>query len=134
MKLLLDTHVAMWMIGGFDFIDKDVKELIMDNKNDIYYSTVTTWEIEIKHLKKPNKMMISGNNFANLCEQAGFININIKNEHINELKNIIPVDESIQHNDPFDRMLLAQARSENIILITHDKKFKNYNDNHLLFC
>ena len=94
MKLLLDTHVAMWMIGGFDFIDKDVKELIMDNKNDIYYSTVTTWEIEIKHLKKPNKMMISGNNFANLCEQAGFININIKNEHINELKNIIPVDES----------------------------------------
>ena len=134
MKLLLDTHVAMWMIGGFDFIDKDVKELIMDNKNDIYYSTVTTWEIEIKHLKKPNKMMISGNNFANLCEQAGFININIKNEHINELKNIIPIDESIQHNDPFDRMLLAQARSENIILITHDKKFKNYNDNHLLFC
>lgn len=133
MKLLLDTHVAMWSIAGYELLDKKIYEMIMNPDNDIYYSTVTPWEIEIKHLKRPDKIKISGEQFADLCEQARFINLNIKNEHISELKNIVSKDKKQKHNDPFDKMLLAQARYENLVLVTHDKKFKLYNDSdHLL--
>ena len=78
--------------------------------------------------------MISGKQLTNLCEQVGFINISVTTSHINELNKIQAIDETVKHNDPFDRMLLAQAISENMILLTHDKKFNNYSDIHLFVC
>ena len=54
MKYLLDTHVLMWMIAGSSEVDEEVKQLIMTPENQIYYSTLSPWEIEIKHLKYPD--------------------------------------------------------------------------------
>ena len=132
MKYLLDTHVLMWMIAGSDKVAKEAKDLIMDPDNDIFYSTVSPWEIEIKHLKYPDTFPLTGKQIVFLAEQAGFINVNITNRHINELKDVVPVSDEIKHNDPFDKMLLAQAITEGMTLITHDQKFNIYDNRHLL--
>ena len=134
MKYLLDTHILMWMLTGDEQIGKEVKELIMDQDNQIYYSAVSPWEIEIKHLKYPEQISVSGEEFNGFCEQAGFIALPIAGKYVGELKNIRQIDSSLKHNDPFDKMLLAQARYENMVLITHDRKFKNYDDIRLLLC
>ena len=127
MKYLLDTHIILWALLDDKSLDKKVKEIILDNNNEIYYSTISTWEVEIKHLKDKN-FRLSGQQLAFLCDQNNLLNISINNKHVNNLKEI----ENKINKDPFDRMLLAQAKSENMVLITHDKKFRNYDNNHLL--
>ena len=134
MKYLLDTHIIMWALIDDPHLPKIAKDIIINPDHLIFYSAISPWETEIKHLKKPDDIIISGKQLTNLCEQAGFINIPVYNMHINELSNIKPIDSSIKHQDPFDRMLLAQAISEKMILLTHDQKFLNYSDIHLLVC
>ena len=132
MTYLLDTHIVMWALIDHPNLPKVIRELILDEKNTIYYSTVSIWETEIKHLKYPKRIMISGTQLSDLCDQAGILNLEVRNAHVSELKNVMPIDSSVKHNDPFDRMLLAQARSEGMILISHDHKFDYYSDPHLL--
>ena len=127
MKYLLDTHIILWALLDDKSLDKKVKELILNKNNEIYYSTVSSWEVEIKHQKDKN-FKLTGEQLAFLCDQNYLLNIAIKNNHINKLKDI----ENKVNKDPFDRMLLAQAKAENMILITHDKKFKNYDKNNIL--
>lgn len=134
MKLLLDTHIILWMLSGSDLIDEETKRMIMDPSNQIYYSIVTPWEVEIKHLKHPQNFSLSGEQTKWLCEQAGFNDVPITSEHVLALKEIHPLDPALHHSDPFDKMLLAQAIRENMVLITHDDKFKNYRSAHLYVC
>ena len=132
MRYLLDTHIIMWALVDHPKLPKRFRDLILDPENQIYYSCVSPWEAEIKHLKKPESFFVSGKQLASLCDQVGFLKIPIENRHIDEIHNIVAIDASIRHEDPFDKMLLAQARSENMILLTHDKRFRNYNDSHLM--
>ena len=74
---------------------------------------------------------MSGEQFAFLCDQNGLANITIKNSNIVELKNLKKT-KNIKHNDLFDKMLLAQAISENMIFITHDKKFSSYSNSNIM--
>ena len=128
MKYLLDTHVIMWSLIGDKRIDTKIRKIIENPNNEIYYSTASAWEIEIKHLKKEN-FKLSAEQFTFLCDQNGLENINIKNKHILELNNITSISE---HNDPFDKILLAQAISENMLFITHDNKFKFYSNPNII--
>ncbi len=134
MKYLLDTHILLWTIAGSDKLGKDTLKIILNPDNTIYYSTVSPWEVEIKHQKMPELFTLNGDQLIFLCRQAGIENISIRDQHVAELKNVIPSSELFSHKDPFDRMLLAQARAENITLITHDRKFSAYNDPHILMC
>lgn len=117
-------------IGHTRDINKKTHDLLIDPKNEIMYSTVSSWEIALKHSKKEN-FRLSEDQFAFLCDQNGLNNLKINNKHVTELKNIEKTKE-IKHNDPFDLMLLAQAISENAIFITHDKKFKAYGNNNIM--
>ena len=129
MKYLLDTHVIMWALIDSPKISKEVKQILFDNDNTIYYSTVSAWEVEIKHLKKES-FKLSAKQLCFLCDQNYVLNLPIQNKHVEELENIN--SEGFKHNDPFDKMLLAQAKAENMILITHDKRFKNYNSKNVM--
>ena len=128
MRYLLDTHIILWALIDDPRLSKETKELILDSENTVYYSTISPWEIEIKH-QKDSRFKLSGEQLCFLCDQNGLLNLTIQNRHIDELKNLERIKD---HNDPFDRMLLAQARSENMILMTHDKKFKAYKDKNLM--
>ena len=129
MKYLLDTHIILWALVNDARLSRKVKEIILDSGNSIYYSTISPWEVEIKHLKDPN-FRLSGEQLIFLCDQNGLLNLSVQNEHIRELKNLN--QPQVQHKDLFDKMLLAQARYENMILITHDSKFRQYDYKHLM--
>lgn len=128
MKYLLDTHIILWALIDDPRINGEVKDIILNPKNTIYYSTVSPWEVEIRHLRNPN-FKLSGEQLIFLCDQNGLLNLSVQNEHIKELKNL---DRQSDHKDPFDKILLAQARQEGMILITHDSKFRQYSDHHLM--
>lgn len=130
MKYLLDTHIILWTLSGSNKLDKHTRDIIEDTHNTIYYSTVSPWEIEIKH-QKIKDFKLSGEQFVFLCDQNGLENIQIKNKHILELANL-KTDKKNNHNDPFDKILLAQAISENMIFITHDKKFSYYSNKNIM--
>ena len=130
MKYLLDTHIILWALIGDDRISNEVKDILYDSKNDIYYSTVSSWEIEIKHLSKEN-FKLSSEQFAFLCDQNGLINLPVKNSDVNKLKFIKKVKD-MKHNNPFDKLLLAQSISENMIFITHDQKFSLYSNPNIM--
>ena len=122
MKILLDTHILLWTITGSSFLPDNVKDLINDPDNDIYVSIVSPWEVEIKHDKHPDKMPIDANELIKYCALSGFSRIGIRPGHIMRLSEL----ESGKHGDPFDRMLLCQAKEEDMTLITHDKRLAEY--------
>jgi len=132
MKYLLDTHILLWALSRTDMVPEKVKQILLNRNNDIYYSVISPWEIEIKHLKRPEEVVINCSKLCHICDQSYYNNLKIENKHINELRNIVPINPKIKHNDPFDKMLLAQAISEDMILITHDRKFNNYKCKNIL--
>ena len=85
MKYLLDTHIILWALAGDKHLTQEVRNIIEDDRNEIYYSTASTWEIEVKHLKKDN-FKLSGDQFMFLCDQNGLVNIQINNKHIRNFK------------------------------------------------
>ena len=121
MKYLLDTCILLWGLAGDKRFPDSLKEIINDPNNEIYYSSISVWEVELKHLKLEN-FQLSGEQFSFLCDQNYLNLLSIKNKHIFNLNNF----QNRSHKDPFDKMLLAQADSENMILITQDKKFSLY--------
>lgn len=127
MKYLLDTHIILWALINDKKLSKDVKEIIKDNNNQIYYSTVSTWEVELKHLKIKD-FKLSGDQFSFLCDENYLLNLPIQNKHVCRLKETA----NNEHKDPFDKILLAQCLEENMILITHDQKFKAYNQKNIM--
>ena len=130
MKYLLDTRIILWELIGDKHLSNEVRQIIENPKNEIFYSTASAWEIEIKHLNKDN-FKLSADQFVFLCDNNGIANIQIKNSNISKLKDIVKV-KNTKHNDPFDRILLAQAISESMILITHDSKFKAYSNPNIM--
>lgn len=128
MKILLDTHILLWTLSDPDKLSDEMKEIISNPLNDIYFSSVSPWEVEIKHLAKPEKMKLDSNKLINACDKAGFMHLNIGLSHIQTLHLLKQNERNIDHKDPFDKMLIAQAKSEGMLLLTEDQKIKTYNE------
>ena len=75
---------------------------------------------------------MTGDKFRFLCNQNYIENIQVKDKHVKKLAEFHKMFGELEHKDPFDRMLLAQALDENMILITHDKRFKQYSSDNIL--
>lgn len=131
MKCLLDTHTLIWSLYSPDKLDEVVKAMIENEDNEIYYSIVTPWEVEIKHNKHPKEMPISGTLLIEMLEELDIKRLDIKLKHISSL-GTLKEKEGNNHLDQFDSMLIAQAKTECIPLITHDKKMKYYDEMYLL--
>ncbi len=131
MKYLLDTHIILWAMVNDKRLDSDIKNIINDSNNQIFYSTISTWEVELKHQKFKN-FSLTGEQFRFLCNQNYIENIQVKDKHVKKLAEFPKMFGKLEHKDPFDRMLLAQALDENMILITHDKRFKQYSSDNIL--
>ena len=102
--------------------------MLESGKNEVYYSIASVWEIAIKHKIRPEQMPISEEEFVRLCEKTGFTQLSIEPEHIFLLKTLNRPPEAPKHNDPFDRILLAQAKYEKLSLITHDSLIPYYGE------
>ncbi len=126
MNILLDTHIALWAISNHPKLPGKAKELILDPDNTIYYSAVSMWEVLLKHDSKENNLKLSADEFAEYCEESGYYPLNMTPKHVlvAESLDISKVDK--EHRDPFDRLLIAQAKAENYSLLTHDAKLPLY--------
>lgn len=123
MDYLIDTHVLLWWITDDKRLSSKAKAIIGNRRSNIYWSTVSSWEISIKHalgrleFDDPPNVLIPAELEHNQIET-----LPVHNEHA-FLAGQLP----LHHKDPFDRMLIAQAQIESLTLISDDSKFKLYN-------
>ena len=130
MKLLLDTHIALWAIADDSRLPKEARELIADPDNDKFVSVASIWEIAIKHAAQKRgvgRMPISGAEAVEHFDEAGYQVLPITASHAAAIDRLPP-----HHADPFDRMLVAQALEEPLRLLTHDKRLAAYSDTMIL--
>ena len=132
MQILLDTHYLLWYLLGDNRISDEVIKIINNPENKIYYSTVSLWEIEIKHRKHPDIIPFTSKQIADACLEIDIENLPIFNKHIFQLYNFKKKKRSPEHNDPFDLLLLAQAKRSELKLLTHNRMFDYYKDDCLL--
>ena len=123
MNLLLDSHVALWAIAGDQKLSARARALITAPRSSIWVSAVSLWEISIKHGLGRGDMPVSGQEALNYFRQAGYNILAIEAEHT------VAVEElPMHHQDPFDRLLVAQALVEPMRLMTHDETVAKYSD------
>ncbi|QIM15654.1 type II toxin-antitoxin system VapC family toxin [Leucobacter insecticola] len=118
MRLLLDTHVLLWWLADSPRLLPKHREIISDGANDVLVSSVSVAEISIQaSLGK----LDAPSNTVEAIEQSGFRLLPLEASHAEELRSL-----PWHHRDPFDRMLIAQARVEQLTLITRDHEFAQY--------
>lgn len=128
MRYLLDTHILFWSMADEDKLPEDVLAIINDRDNDIFFSSASVWEVVIKHAKNPGNMPVTGRAFLDACLKAGYIPLSIENMHVLAVDTLRRMAGEPPHNDPFDRILIAQAKTESMTLITHDNLLTGYGE------
>lgn len=132
MKILLDTHIAIWAVLDSVELSNAAREMILNECNEIYYSAASIWEITIKHMAHPETFLYSGKYLEKGCEANGFMPLPICNKHSVELETLVWPKDAPPHKDPFDRILLAQAKSEGMKFMTHDSLIPYYNESFVI--
>lgn len=121
MKLLVDTHVFIWFILDSPQLGKMTRELLMAPSNQRSISVVSVWEVAIKHSLGKLRLTDGLSGFVNDIQRANFDVLDLTVPHVMELNGL-----PMHHRDPFDRMLVAQARCENLHLVTVDTALQSY--------
>ena len=128
MNILLDTHILIWALNEDPRLPEKARELILDENNAVYYSSVSIWEISIKHAVHPENVAFTGKELSQYCQEAGFLQVEMRDRHVFALEKITRAEGAPPHHDPFDRMLIAQAKAENMSFITHDSLLPYYEE------
>ena len=123
MKILLDTHIMVWALCNQGMLPEVARSLMQDAGNELLFSPVSVKEIAHKHAIHPEELTMSGEMARDGFIRAGYVELPFSAEHA-AVADTMPM----HHRDPFDRMLLAQAKSEGIKLLSHDKRFPAYGD------
>lgn len=126
MNIILDTHILLWTLADDPKLPQEAREMIEDTDNDIYFSIISEWEIEIKHILHADQMSLSGKELSGYCRQSGFRMLGLGEKDISMLHTLNRPDSAPRHKDPFDRMLICQAKSNGFVLLTHDRLLKDY--------
>lgn len=130
MKILLDTHVIIWVLTDDKRLKKAVKKEILNESNIIYFSTASLWEIAIKNCKAPSKCPYNEKIIYEKCIETGLEPLEISRDHIFNVRNLkIKKGRELTNMDPFDRILISQAKTENMQLLSADINFDNYDEN-----
>lgn len=118
MNYLLDTHVFLWVLSKPDRLNTKAVKAIRDPNHTVFVSAVSAVEISIK--ASLGKLKVPANLRSEIVSR-GMQELPLQYEH-GEMLSQLPM----HHGDPFDRMLIAQALEEGLILVTHDQKIKRY--------
>ena len=128
MKILLDTHILLWAISNDERLSEKARKLIENVDNEIFYSIISLWEVELKRIAHPDVMPVSAQQVADYCQQSGFQSLMLKEKHIYTLTGLKREETAPPHKDPFDRILICQASTENMMFVTHDSLMLGYNE------
>lgn len=127
MMILLDTHTLIWALEDNPKLSQDAKELIVDVKNTIFVSSASIWEIAIKRNAKQD-FPYEPEQMINLCSRVGFRFIGIGLDEVKEFNNLKVKEGLSVNNDPFDKILIAQAKVNDMRFLTHDRIIVNYDE------
>ncbi len=122
MKYLLDTSIWLWSVGSVEKINRVGRELLADGKQEFYLSAASSWEISIKAAS--GKLQLPGSPASYVpsrLAQQGITPLPILHQHA-----FAVYDLPKHHTDPFDRLLIAQALTEEMVVLTSDSIFRRY--------
>lgn len=132
MRILLDTHMILWSLSNDPKLTAKARDMIMNGENELFYSVASMWEVTIKHLAHPDRMRISGSKLVEGCDRLGIQSLVITQNHVKMLETLKRPETAPDHNDPFDKILIAQAKTENLIFLTHDSLIPYYQETCIL--
>ena len=121
MKLLLDTHVLLWAAGHPDRLSAEARRLIEDRENEILFSAASLWEVAIKRGLGRDDFQVDARVLRRALLDNGYEDLPIRSEHMVAIDSLPAI-----HKDPFDRVLVAQATVEGIMLLTIDSRVAEY--------
>jgi PIN domain nuclease of toxin-antitoxin system len=121
MPYLLDTHTFLWFVSGDKKLPKEIKELIKNVNEPCFISIASFWEITIKVQLGKLKLGLSIKELFEFTSRNKIEIIEINSEHLIELLNLPFI-----HRDPFDRLIISQGISEDLILISKDSELNKY--------
>jgi PIN domain nuclease of toxin-antitoxin system len=122
MDLLLDTHTLIWFLNGDEKLPGMVRDAIENPNNLKIVSIVSIWEISIKISLDKFRFPKGFKHFLEMVDENGFEILPITIEHAMIVSNL-----EFIHRDPFDRLLIAQCKNDNLILVTIDENIRKYN-------
>lgn len=119
MRYLLDTHTLLWYFQNDENLTQKVREII--DREECYVSLISIWEIAIKQSIGKLKYSKSIREIVELISKAGFNLINFSDEECDLIKQL-----PFYHKDPFDRMLIAQAKLKELVILSKDEFIPKY--------
>ncbi len=123
MKLLLDTHILLWAAGQPEKLSESARRLLDSPENSLFFSAASIWEIVIKLGLGRKDFKVDPYRLRKELVAHGYTELPITAEHALRIESLPPF-----HRDPFDRILLAQARTEGLLLVTADATVAQYKD------
>ncbi len=121
MKALLDTHLLLWNAGRPDRLSPEARRIIDSSENELYFSAASLWEIAIKTSLGRSDFSVDARLLRRGLLAHGFTELPVTGEHAVAIDGLPPI-----HKDPFDRILVAQAKVEGITLLTSDNTVASY--------
>lgn len=121
MKLLLDTHLLLWAAAASKKLPRRAYRLIQDGENNLLFSAASLWEIAIKSSAGRADFEVNARVLRRALVDNGYTELPIRSEHVVAIEDLPPI-----HKDPFDRLLVAQATVEGVILLTVDSVVAQY--------
>ena len=121
MKLLLDTHLLLWAADESEQLPATARSLIQDEENELFFSAASLWEIAIKPGLGREDFHVDARVLRRGLLDNGYIELPITSAHAVAIETLPPI-----HKDPFDRILVAQATTEGITLLTVDSLVRQY--------
>ena len=121
MNLLLDTHVLLWAAGAARQLPDEVRMLLEDRGNKLFFSAASIWEIAIKNGFGREGFSVDLRLLRRGLLENGYVELPVTSSHALAVDLLPPI-----HEDPFDRILVAQARVEGITLLTADEVVSRY--------
>ncbi len=121
MKFLPDTHMLLWAAGEPGKLPAAAREIIADTNNELFFSVISIWEIAIKRSLGRSNFHADPHRMRHLLLAAGYRELPMTSDHALAILQLPPI-----HQDPFDRILIAQATTESITLLTADSEIAKY--------
>ncbi len=123
MNLLLDTHILLWAAGQPEKLSEATRTLLTTPENSLFFSAASIWEIVIKLRLGREDFRVDPYRFTKMLVAHGYTELPITAEHALRVDSL-----PLPHKDPFDRLLLAQARTEGMLLLTGDAAVAQYQE------
>ena len=123
MQILFDTHALIWFLTDSPRLPQKIRAILTDSETELLFSSVSILEIAIKHSLKPELMPCSPEEVRSDAEVSGIRELPFMSRHAEKISGLPWL-----HKDPFDRMLVSQAKSEGIYLLSHDEQVVRYGD------